>query len=113
MRKVNRRHGGAKVKVRSTTRDTLALLGILALGNRQIAESLPRPTGSRARFKFFGSVARQAKRLVTTSAPKPQRWAYSRARVHDGSSFSSSAVLGLSIRKLAMRPRASQRRQRR
>ncbi|OGA08623.1 MAG: hypothetical protein A3D95_02170 [Betaproteobacteria bacterium RIFCSPHIGHO2_12_FULL_69_13] len=49
MRKVNRRHGGAKVKVRSTTRDTLALLGILALGNRQIAEGRTVPAAEALR----------------------------------------------------------------
>src|SRR5690242_1293849 len=77
----------------------------------RMARSLPRPTGSRAALISPGSVARQPKRLVTISAPKPQRSAYSRARVQDGSRRYSSAVLGLSIRKFAVGAAASQRRQ--
>src|SRR6185436_17825529 len=77
-----------------------------------IAASLPRPTGSGADFISSGSVARQANRVVTIRPPKPQRSAYTRARVQEGSSCTSSAVLGLSIRKLATGAAAFQRRQR-
>jgi len=39
----------------------------------RIAASLPRPTGSFTAFSIAGSVERQPKMLVTTSAPNPQR----------------------------------------
>ena len=57
--------------------ERLDLLYVLTIADsraaRRMAASLPRPTGSRAAFISAGSVARQPKRLVTMSAPKPQR----------------------------------------
>ena len=55
----------------------------------------------------------QPKTFVTISAPYPHRSAKSRARAQVGSSWRSSAVLGLSMRKLATGLATSQRRHKR
>jgi len=61
------------------------------------------PTGSSTRRRASGRVERHAKRLTTSTPPKPQALAKPTQRRMVGSSTRASAVLGLSMMKVTRR----------